>query len=666
MKGIPLKLTGIEKFLEANPKWHGKVVFVIIGLSARENGEDYRGTQRDTNALVSRINGKFGSSCCGDVVIFEEKEEGDFFLRRRLSFFAASDVLLITATRDGLNRTPMEFTLARSKNKSSDVIVEGAGLSTEGQIIISEFVSSARVMRGGLMINPWGSDDIKNAILRVLEMPRSERADRMRRNLEFSSRLTTSSWTMQVLQDLKSVEKSEDSGAYTAIGFAMGMRVVGVRAGFQAVDVSSLGKAYRNSVCRLILLDWGGTLVAETEKTDKLRAYAIAQGSAKRAGPSEALKEILEALCADPRNTVFVVSGKDTSAVSDFWGGIKGLGLGAEHGFYYKWPIVEGKLLPLSCTSTGKRNSLAEGAMPFSPDARGGSIEPSPTARGSNKWQSMMALGDQSWKESASMIMDIYMQRTHGTYIEKKGNALIWQFRDADPEFGFMQSKELEEHLKEIMSHYAVEVIRGGGVSDGYIEVRPSGVSKGFFFEHALSGLRSVNDNVDFIMTIGDDSSDEPMFEQVGRLSNVEGLSTFSITVGKKPSSAASYIDDPSGVMELLSILVKTGQRDKKYFSSIDLSTRRGTPSPTNRVQGSSITKSASEFSIHHQKDLPPIEPRKSFSTDNQQNAPIPSSPSGNSLPRSASLVDITMKEYLDNIASGDTIDEEGDDGVFF
>ena len=30
--------------------------------------------------------------------------------------------------------------------------------------------------------------------------------------------------------------------------------------------------------------------------------------------------------------------------------------------------------------------------------------------------------------------------------------------RDADPEFGFIQSKELEAHLKEIMAVYDVEV----------------------------------------------------------------------------------------------------------------------------------------------------------------------------------------------------------------
>ena len=37
--------------------------------------------------------------------------------------------------------------------------------------------------------------------------------------------------------------------------------------------------------------------------------------------------------------------------------------------------------------------------------------------------------------------MDIFVQRTYGTYIETKGNALIWQFSEADPEFGYLQSK---------------------------------------------------------------------------------------------------------------------------------------------------------------------------------------------------------------------------------
>ena len=77
-----------------------------------------------------------------------------------------------------------------------------------------------------------------------------------------------------------------------------------------------------------------------------------------------------------------------------------------------------------------------------------------------------------------------------------------------------MQSKELEEHLIEVLAvHTEVEVIRGGGVSDGYIEVRPTGVSKGRFLEHLMLTLKNLGKNADFVLTIGDDSSDEPMFE---------------------------------------------------------------------------------------------------------------------------------------------------------
>jgi hypothetical protein len=38
---------------------------------------------------------------------------------------------------------------------------------------------------------------------------------------------------------------------------------------------------------------------------------------------------------------------------------------------------------------------------------------------------------------------------------------LLWQYRDADPEFGHMQSKELEDHLNGVLRGYPVEILRG-------------------------------------------------------------------------------------------------------------------------------------------------------------------------------------------------------------
>lgn len=73
-------------------------------------------------------------------------------------------------------------------------------------------------------------------------------------------------------------------------------------------------------------------------QVDKLQAYAIAKGHAHRDGPTPELKSTLEALCADPKNYVFVVSGREVPSLTQFFGSFQGLGLGAEHGFYYRWP----------------------------------------------------------------------------------------------------------------------------------------------------------------------------------------------------------------------------------------------------------------------------------------------------------------------------------------
>ncbi len=422
---------------------------------------------------------------------------------------------------------------------------EGAGPVTQGLVIVSEFISSARVMRGSVHVNPWKISEVTGAIKQVLEMPVGERQDRFRRNMEFSTRLTMQNWAIQVLNDLKSVVKENDKSDVMGVGFGMGFKVMGIKADFKLVDTNAVTKAYRSARSRLIVLDWGGTLVTDNDKTDNLKAYALATGQATRLGPSRELTDLLEKLSSDSKNSVFIVSGKELIAVSEFFGSIKNLGLGAEHGFYYRWPRDE------------QKNPADE------------SDEKQIRA----KWQTLSGIGDQTWKESAMLLMNIFVQRTHGTYIEQKGNALIWQFRDADPEFGFLQSKELEEHLNEVLQiHDNVEVIRGGGVSDGYIEVRPAGVSKGLFLEHAMATLEGLKKGANFVLAVGDDESDEPMFEQILRLQENPRVQAFGVTVGKKHSAAQSYVDDPSGLMELLTALNRSSARDKKYFSAVDLS----------------------------------------------------------------------------------------------
>jgi trehalose-6-phosphate synthase len=100
LKGIPLKLMAIDQFMDENPEWLGKIVFPIIGISAGERGQDYRQTQHDVKIIVRELNLKYTSAQHPDPLIyFEERHDRDIHLAWRLPFFAAADILMMTATR---------------------------------------------------------------------------------------------------------------------------------------------------------------------------------------------------------------------------------------------------------------------------------------------------------------------------------------------------------------------------------------------------------------------------------------------------------------------------------------------------------------------------------------------------------------------------------------
>eukprot|EP00429_Kryptoperidinium_foliaceum_P113938 CAMPEP_0176308644 /NCGR_PEP_ID=MMETSP0121_2-20121125/64655_1 /TAXON_ID=160619 /ORGANISM="Kryptoperidinium foliaceum, Strain CCMP 1326" /LENGTH=77 /DNA_ID=CAMNT_0017650493 /DNA_START=48 /DNA_END=278 /DNA_ORIENTATION=+ len=52
LKGIPLKLLAVERFLRRCPEWVGKVVLIQIGISAHERGDDYKRTRNEVTETV--------------------------------------------------------------------------------------------------------------------------------------------------------------------------------------------------------------------------------------------------------------------------------------------------------------------------------------------------------------------------------------------------------------------------------------------------------------------------------------------------------------------------------------------------------------------------------------------------------------------------------------
>lgn len=95
------------------------------------------------------------------------------------------------------------------------------------------------------------------------------------------------------------------------------------------------------------------------------------------------------------------------------------------------------------------------------------------------------------------------------------------------------------------------------------------GVSKGVVVQNLISTMKSRGKSPDFVLCIGDDRSDEDMFETIlaAKPSLPAVKEVFACTVGQKPSMARYYLDDTSEVVNLLQGLANASANGKSLCS---------------------------------------------------------------------------------------------------
>ena len=549
-----------------------------------------------------------------------------------------------------------------------------------GALLLSENASATRVLLGAAASNPWRIDESAEALESVIAMKSRERMSRHALDADFLARCTTAKWAYRVLHDLKAMRKDANRLNATHAGLGLNFRVIGMRSGFDALQVQTVAKAYREAgrgasspssssgpkrgggffpqqqtteqqpapspapaATRTIVLDYGGTLVpdAAAATIDSVSYYAIAQGERMSPTPSPEVKQALTDLANDPRNVVFVVSGRERADLMDALGDVidkaPDLGLAAEHGFFVRWPRAlrqyggGGRVYRRPSAGGGddahsdddvvtkKERALSSDAVmpvqvPWGPttaihtspaamaanaaamaaakseDLGGGPLTLPPPQTGhhtgvnlnDNEWERpFSALSDDlfPWRDAVLTTMDSFTQRTQGTYIEKHESSLVWQYRDADPDYGEMQAKELENQLGEILAPFPTkpQILRGENPSaGGYVEVRPAGVDKGAFLNRLLRVLSAAGRPADFALVVGDDESDEPMFRALANWTKDRDIAASSVCIGKKPSEAESYVDSHDSLLEILQALARISSRSNRYYSAVDLTHEGG------------------------------------------------------------------------------------------
>ncbi len=131
------------------------------------------------------------------------------------------------------------------------------------------------------------------------------------------------------------------------------------------------------------------------------------------------------------------------------------------------------------------------------------------------------------------------MEKLPGSYIEEKEYSVAFHYRATDKHLAEFRVKELMGQLVNFTSNLDLQVLQG----DMVLEMRNAGVDKGIAAMHWLQ-----QNKADFILSIGDDWTDEDLFRVLPERA-------YSIKVGTKPSFAKYNVTSPSEVLSLLNRL---------------------------------------------------------------------------------------------------------------
>ncbi|KAJ6615117.1 trehalose-6-phosphate phosphatase [Mycena sp. CBHHK59/15] len=413
VKGVLQKLHAFQKLLQTYPEWIGNVVLIQVTSPALTDSPKL---ERQVSELVANINGEFGSLDFIPVHHYHQTLKKDEFY----ALLSVADLAVITPLRDGMNTTSMEFVIAQGRTKKSPVV-------------LSEFMGISKNMEKALMVNPWNLGDVAAAINQGLLMSEAEKVARHEMLYKVVTTHTSHTWAAVLVKMLLGQLGGNETARRTPY-----------------IPKETLESRYHAAKKRLFFFDYDGTL-APIVKTPSM------------AVPTAATLEALEKLSADPRNLVYIISGRDQSFLEQHLGHLAFVGFSAEHGGFVREPGV---------------------ATP---------------------WTNFTEKLDMSWMGEVEEIFKYYTERTTGSNIEMKKSSITWHYRGADPEWGLFQCRQCQDLLENNLAHKRpIEVL----VGKKNLEVRPIAVNKG----EIVKRLLYKNPDAEFIFCAGDDKTDEDMF----------------------------------------------------------------------------------------------------------------------------------------------------------
>jgi trehalose 6-phosphate synthase len=182
-KGILDRMLAIDQLLTARPSWKGRLVFIQAAAPTRSRLSAYGALQKEAERLADEINARHGSGAYQPIILVVRHHEPD----EVYELFRAADACIVSSLHDGMNLVSKEFVAARDDE--------------QGVLILSTFAGASRELSEALMVNPYDTHAMAEALERALVMPEAEQRERMRLMRDFLRVRNVYRWAGQMLLD---------------------------------------------------------------------------------------------------------------------------------------------------------------------------------------------------------------------------------------------------------------------------------------------------------------------------------------------------------------------------------------------------------------------------------------------------------------------------------
>ncbi|WP_406623241.1 alpha,alpha-trehalose-phosphate synthase (UDP-forming) [Acidovorax sp. SDU_ACID1] len=189
-KGIPHRVRAFRQLLERYPENAHSATLVMIASPSRDDVNAYADLRQELEGLCGAINGDFG-----DLDWMPLRYIHRTVARKRVpGLCRASRVGLVTPLRDGMNLVAKEYVVSQNPEDP-------------GVLVLSRFAGAAEQLRDALLVNPYDTQGMAEAIQTALRMPLAERQARHQRLMACISEHDVHWWRRNFLRALEGEEQ---------------------------------------------------------------------------------------------------------------------------------------------------------------------------------------------------------------------------------------------------------------------------------------------------------------------------------------------------------------------------------------------------------------------------------------------------------------------------